>query len=144
MKKAIFAVLLLLLVIVVATSCFFIFGRRKKNDPTLPTQREHAELILKNLAVGMRMYSTITGGGGEMRFTGNMADIQRFVMQDAFAACSSKKPYHGFVVELTEYPLGDEFKTNFRFVAKPAAGYVGESFAIDKTEEIISLDTMEK
>ena len=91
----------------------------------------------------MRMYSTMTGGGGENQFTGDITQIQRYVMEDAFAACN-EKPYHGFIVELQEYPDGDNFKTNFRFTAKPAPGFTGAAYAVDKSEEIITLDFQER
>ncbi len=91
----------------------------------------------------MRMYSAITGGGGDSKFTGDMTKIQPYVMKDAFVACYEKRPYHGFIVELAEYPTGDDYKTNFRFIAKPASGYTGEAYAIDKTEETIPLSNKE-
>ncbi len=138
MKKPL---LIVLLITVISAVIGYNFSGGKK--PKI-MQRADAELILKNLAVGMRMYSSMTGGGGEVQFTGDMAKIQRNVMQDAYAACTQKQPFHGVIVELTEYPEGDNFKTNFRFIAKPAPGFVGESLAIDKSEEIISLDNLEK
>ncbi len=152
MNKILFLLLLIILVVMSTVSgCHFFFSGQKTNNDTkppieepLPTNREHAELILKNLAVGMRLYSAMNGGGGEARFTNDMTKIQNHVMQAAFAACTGKIPFHGFIVELTEYPLGDDFKTNFRFIAKPAPGYKGETYAIDKTEEIISLNNQEK
>ena len=136
MKKPL---LIVLLIAVISAVIGYNFSGGKK-----VMQRADAELILKNLAVGMRMYSSMTGGGGEVQFTGDMTKIQRNVMQDAYAACTQKKPFHGVIVELTECPVGDGFKTNFKFIATPAPGYVGESLAIDKSEEIISLNKQEK
>ena len=140
-KKAIIAFLLLLLIGGAITGCFLF--KRKPKEETKPVDREHAELILKNLAVGMRLYSAKTGGGGETQFTGDMAKLQGYVMRDAFAACGGNKPYRGFNVELIEYPPGDDFKTNFRFVARPAPGFTGDSYAIDKTEKIVFLNNQE-
>ena len=141
MKKIIIVFLLLTVVIGAIIGCHFIDRPKPPPPPPPPlVQREHAELILKNLAVGMRIYSASIGGGGERQFTGDISRIRRNVMQDAFAACSEKKPYHGFVIELTEFPAGDGFSTNFRFVAKPAPGYKGESFAVDKTEDVVLIE----
>ena len=139
-------IIVVLLVFGIVSGCIFTFfkGKPIKDNDGNPTKKEHAELILRNLAVGMRIYSAETGGGGEIQFTGDITKIQRHVMQDAFAACSDKVPYHGFIVELLEYPEGDDFKTNFRFVAKPAAGYTGSAYAIDKTEEVISFNVLEE
>ena len=135
-------ILVLTLIVIGIIGCCFLYSRGKTVEQ-MPTQRKDAELILKNLAVGMRMYSTMTGGGGDSKFTGDMSKLQHFVMKDAFAACYEKTPYHGFIVELAEYPTGDDYKTNFRFIAKPASGYTGEAYAIDKTEETIPLSNKE-
>ena len=146
-NKLLSTILLLIFILGTVSGCFLFFSKQQKSSEepvtTVATQKEDAELILKNLAVGMRLYSTMTGGGGDGMFTGDITKIEHLVMRDAFKACSEKTPYHGFIVELTEYPMGDGYKTNFRFIAKPDKGYIGESFAIDKTEEIIPLNKQE-
>ena len=143
-KKVIISFLLLLLIAGMITGRFlFKWKANEEKERTKPVEKEHAELILKNLAVGMRLYSAKTGGGGETKFTGDITKLKGYVMRDAFAACSGNKPYRGFNVELTEYPPGDDFKTNFRFVAKPAPGFTGDSYAIDKTEEIVFFNNQE-
>lgn len=143
-KKTWYNPLLLVLVVGIIAGCALMFHKsHPRVTPPVTTERGDAELILKNLAIGMRMYSTAIGGGGEKAFTDDLMKIQRYVMQDAFAACQGKA-YRGLLVELNEYPSGDAFKTNFRFVAKPTDGYTGQVYAIDKTEEIFLLNEQEK
>ena len=75
-------------------------------------------------------------------FTDDLSKIQEYVMQDAFNALPgpNQTPYNGYVFELTEFPPGDNYQNNFKFVARPSNGYVGQSFQIDKYEEVTPID----
>ncbi len=70
--------------------------------------------------------------GSSMNFPRLIADFAVEAVRTA-----NPKPYGGYIARLEEYPEGDGYKTNFRFVAEPAPGYTGKIFWTDKTGKII-------
>ena len=118
----------------------FIFLGQRNNSQIIDNNTDpiFAEIGLKNLAVGMRTYSSMTGGGGNIMFTRDISKIRDYVMQEAFQALQTDNPtpYHGYVFELMENPIGDDYRNNFLFIARPANGFVGQAFQIDKFEKI--------
>ena len=130
------------LVCCVTIGCIFYAAKTKDQTTENQTNPIYAEIALKNLAVGMRTYSVMKGGGGNTMFTGDISNIKEYVMQDAFQAMKGEKqiPYNGYVFELKENPTGDNFQNNFRFEAHPSNGFVGQAFQIDKYEQIEPLN----
>ena len=80
----------------------------------------------------------MNGGGGNIGFTNDTSKIKQYVSQDIFQALQgyNQIPYNGFVIELTEHPVGDNYQSNFKFIASPANGFIGQSYQIDKFEQI--------
>lgn len=142
LPKSIIIVGLLVGLILVGIGCMLFAKNNKNPGDDKHTNPIFAEIALKNLAVGIRTYSAMTGGGGNAMFTGDPSKIKEYVMQDAFQALSGANqiPFHGYVFELMENPIGDEFNTNFKFVARPSIGFVGQAFQIDKFEQITPLN----
>ena len=96
-----------------------------------------AKILLENLAVGMRIHSVKTGGGGHRDFASSLETIKPFIMEKAYPALSGpKENYKGWNVRLEEFPPGDGFKTNFRLIAHPAKYYRGGVFCTDKSEKV--------
>ena len=129
-----------ILIALVCTGVFFLlyYKGRCKQDEEKQTNPIFAEIALKNLAVGMRTYSAMTGGGGDENFTEDISKIREYVMPEIYNALNENHriPYNGYIIEMKEKPSGDNFKSNFMFVAHPSSGYIGESFQIDKFEQI--------
>ena len=141
-KKTWFSIAIIGLVLVVIACIvilgIFVFPKNNIATNNKQTNPIFAEIALKNLAVGMRTYSAMNGGGGNTGFTSDISKIKQYVSQDIFKALQgyNQIPYNGFVIELSEYPVGDSFQSNFRFIASPANGFIGQSYQIDKFEQI--------
>lgn len=105
------------------------------------TNPEIARAVLLNLARGMRLHSNLNGGGGHSNFTNDLQSLKRYTMSRLDETLSSgfAKPYEGFLIQLKENPEGDNYKTNFLFIISPAPGYSGDSYCIDKTENITKI-----
>ena len=100
-------------------------------------KQEDAEFLLKNMALGMRIYSVKHGGGGHKDFASSLETVKPYMMEKAYPALpgQGQDSYFGWKVRLEENPPGDGFKTNFRLVAYPAEGYGGTTCCIDKSEK---------
>ena len=101
-------------------------------------KQEDAEFLLKNMALGMRIYSVKHGGGGHKDFASSLENVKPFIMEKAYPALPGPQQtsFHGWKVRLEENPAGDRFKTNFQLVAYPAENYDGKIFCVDKSEKV--------
>ena len=100
-------------------------------------KQDDAEFVLKNMALGMRIYSVKYGGGGHKNFASSLETVKPFIMEKAHPALQGQDSYHGWKVRLEENPPGDRFKTNFRLIAYPSNGYEGQTMCIDKSEKVL-------
>jgi hypothetical protein len=108
--------------------------------------------LLIRLARCQWAYSAETGGGGKEGFTTDIARLlnvspvpdpdrhQKIIIDDyplylAFDGMPGHSPHQGWVFRLEENPVGDQYRTNFRFVARPAEGLTGPTLTVDKTEK---------
>ena len=118
---------------------------RNVADPNL------AHNLLIRLARCQWAYSAETGGGGKGGFTTDIARLlnvnpipdperhRKIIVDDyplylAFDGTPGHTPHEGWVFRLEENPVGDQYRTNFRFVARPAEGLTGPTLTVDKTE----------
>ena len=132
-------VILVVLVMVLFAGCCFLNWLRPVADPVKKTaEPSNAEFLLKNLALGMRIYSVKHGGGGHKSFASSLEAVKPFIMEKAYPALPgpNQSSYLGWKVRLEENPAGDGFKTNFRLIAYPAEGYEGQTICVDKSETV--------
>lgn len=137
--KGVIVVCLFLGLVCVGLCYAFLMKDRKEYIQEKQANPVFAEIGLKNLAVGMKTYSVMNGGGGDVMFTDDISKIEEYVMQDVFRALqhASKKTYNGYIFEMQDNPTGNNYKNNFKFIAHPSNGFRGQSFQIDKRELVI-------
>ena len=145
MKAKVFVVLsVIILVIMGGTACcvFMRDGDETIKQAIKDADPRAAELMLRNLADAMKMYSAQHGGGGFSKFSNSLAKLDGLHANKIKPALSGpdQTSFGGYVVRLEENPQGDNFVTDFRIIAYPANGYRGETFAIDKKEKIYKYD----
>ena len=142
MKNLVF--FLLLLVVLGGTACCVFLRNETRGDKgeIKDADPRAAELMLRNLADAMKMYSAQHGGGGFSKFSNSLAKLDGLHANKIKPALSGpdQTSFGGYVVRLAENPQGDNFATDFRIIAYPANGYRGETFAIDKKEKIYKYD----
>ena len=137
----IIGVILVVLVMAIFAGCCLFFWLWPVSDPVKKTaEPSNAEFLLKNLALGMRIYSVKHGGGGHKSFASSLEVVKPFIMEKAYPALPgpNQSSYLGWKVRLEENPAGDGFKTNFRLIAYPAEGYDGQPMCVDKSETVSS------
>lgn len=130
--------------IVLALSLLFILGTTYYilTEPPQPPQLKEsdpnaARILLENLAAAQKIYSVQNGGGGNSKFADDLAKLSGFYAEKIKPVLIGEQTsFYGYLVRMEENPRGDNFTTNFRFIAYPAPGYKGASFSIDKKEII--------
>ena len=129
---------ILIVILITAGCCLFTLRRSDNKTDKKVAESSNAEFLLKNLAVGMRIYSVKHGGGGHKGFASDLETVKPFIMEKAYPALPgpNQSSYFGWKVRLEENPAGDGFKTNFRLIAYPAEGYDGQTMCVDKSEKV--------
>lgn len=135
MKKVVVAIFILLLL--GGTACFLFKGKNK----VFPLQKADsgaAKMMLENLAFVIKTHSAQNGGGGSANFAKDLSEVYDLCASSIKPALpgADQTDFRGYIVRLEEYPAGDNFATNFKLVAYPAPGYEGETFYIDKKENV--------
>lgn len=140
MHKAgiIMTILLLGMLAFIWNSCSVVSVKPVKQPEPAFANEVCAKTLLENTAQGMIIYSIKNGNGGKRNFAKNLDSIKDLVIAEAAAAFPGKNqtPYEGVVLRLEEYPQGDNFKNNFRVIAEPAHGFIGEVYMIDKLGKV--------
>lgn len=138
MKNLVF--FLLLLVVLGGTACCVFLRNETRGDKgEIKNASTHdAQLMLRNLAAAMKMYSTQNGGGGFAKFANDFTKLEGLHANKFIPALPgpNQTSFSGYIVRLEEKPQGDNFANNFLLIAYPAKGYRGATFTIDKNEKI--------
>lgn len=136
--KTIGVVLVFSVIILIAGCCLFKWLQPVDPHDKKTAESSNAEFLLKNVALGMRIYSVKHGGGGHKDFASSLEAVKPFIMEKAYPALPGpdQSSYLGWKVRLEENPAGDGFKTNFRLIAYPAEDYEGQTMCVDKSETV--------
>ena len=132
----------LILVVVALVGGCLIFPPHPPQPPPPPPLADEvaARSILKGLAVAQFNYSIKRGGMGVSNFANDPSLIGGMIHPETAKAIITQGqepiPSQGYIFELRDTPPHAGFASNFLFIARPAPGFSGRQFQIDKTETI--------